>query len=82
MAEKKYVGLRPCPFCKGQAKRASCKYSGRLIGVSTGADGMPAGGIYEELRWYAVKCTKCGVSQPKRTYHSREESDEAWNRRA
>lgn len=82
MAEKKYAGLKPCPFCKGQAKRTSCKYSGELLRVETASDGSPMRGIYEELRWYAVKCTKCGVSQPKRTYHSREESDEAWNRRA
>lgn len=72
---KKLPELKACPFCKGKPRRKSAAYSGAFLGV----DANP---MYEPLHWYTVKCTACGVEQPQRTYHTREESDNAWNNRA
>lgn len=70
--------LKDCPFCKGRAKRQSHVYSGDLISI----DFSLLRGVYEEKRYYVVKCSQCGISQPKRKYATREESDAAWNNRA
>lgn len=70
--------LKNCPFCNGKARRQSHAYSGDLICVNPDCITQ---GIYEEKRWYIVKCTECGISQPKRKYETREESDAAWNDR-
>ena len=64
--------LKPCPFCWGKARYTFGKYN--LLGSYGTAE--------EERRWYGVRCSKCGVSQPKRKYDTRELSTEAWNRRA
>ncbi len=69
-------GLRNCPFCQGKAKRIGRVYSGKLL-----TDPTTGAYSHEQLRWYAVKCSACGVSQPKRRYDTREESDAAWNAR-
>lgn len=63
--------LKPCPFCKGTAKRKHGKYN--LLG----AYGTPE----QDRTWYAVYCTKCHISQKSKMYYSREESDAAWNNR-
>ncbi len=63
------TNLRPCPFCGGKPKRKSAKY--HTLGIY--------GGI--EKQWYNVCCSNCGISQPFRKYFSREDADEAWNRR-
>ena len=78
MAKK--VPLEPCPFCKGSPKRQAHKFTpDGAVPVRT-PDGMNY--TYDQKTWYIVKCAECGVSQPKRTYLTREESDAAWNRRA
>ncbi len=64
--------LKPCPFCGGKARCTFGKYN--LLGAYGTAD--------EERRWYGVRCSKCGVSQPKKKYDTRELSTEAWNRGA
>lgn len=69
--------LKPCPFCKGKPRRKGHVYSGKFLGMSP-RNNLP---MYEELHWYIVECTKCGIAQPKRKYNSREESDTAWNTR-
>ena len=74
---EKLKPLKPCPFCKGTAKRKGRTYSGKFLGMDQ--NNQP---IYEQLKWYAVKCAACGIEQPKRTYHTRQESDDAWNNRA
>lgn len=77
--------LENCPFCGGKPRRASAAYSGKLLRVepvSPARPGLGVHGVYESLRWYAVKCTECGVAQPKRKYMTHQESDDAWNTRA
>lgn len=80
--KNKQTGLSACPFCGGKPRRQSAWYSGKRVGLEYGSNGLVIGAEYESLKWYAVKCTECGVSQPKRKYHTREEADEAWNKRA
>lgn len=63
--------LKPCPCCGGKAKRFSASYN--TLGAY--------GGESTENRWYNVRCTVCKLSQPLRYYFTREESDEAWNKR-
>lgn len=63
--------LKPCPCCGGKAKRKYGKYN--LLG----AYGTPK----EVRQWFAVHCSVCGLSQPKRKYDTRELATEAWNRR-
>lgn len=63
--------LKPCPFCLGRAKRKHGKYN--LLG----AYGTPE----QDRTWYAVYCTKCYISQPQKTYFTREDSDNNWNNR-
>ena len=63
--------LSNCPFCNGKAKRKHGKYN--LLGAY--------GTKNEDRHWYAVCCTVCGISQPKKKYDTREASDEAWNTR-
>lgn len=70
--------LKNCPFCGGKPKRHGHVYKGKFLGVDP--DSITQG-IYEQLHWYTVKCTKCGISQPRQMYSTREESDRAWNRR-
>lgn len=72
--------LKPCPFCAAEAKRQGHQYQGKLLNVEKiGYRTIPR---YEQLHWYIVKCSECGVSQPRKKYTTREESDEAWNNRA
>ena len=71
-AAKNLPELTACPFCKGQPRRIHGTYTGELIDPEPPA-------MWECLPWYGVKCTNCGVSQPRRKYNTREESDAAWN---
>lgn len=66
------VKLRACPFCNGKAKRTHGCYN------LAGSYGTPD----QDRTWYGVACTGCGISQPRRMYHTREESDTAWNKRS
>ena len=63
--------LKNCPFCGGKARCTFGKYN--LLGAY--------GTTEEERRWYGVRCSRCGVTQQKRKYHTREEANEAWNGR-
>lgn len=65
------TSLKPCPFCRGRAKRKHGKYN------PLGAYGSPE----QDRTWYAVYCTKCYISQCPKMYFSREDSDVAWNTR-
>lgn len=71
------TALKTCPICKGPAKRQSASYHNDFLGFDDA--GRP---IYKKRKWFVVKCAKCGLSQPKRTYATREKSDAAWNNRA
>lgn len=74
------VKLLPCPFCGAEPKRYGHTYQGKLIGTEYlwPTYVVPR---YEQLHWYIVKCPKCKISQPKKVYSTREESDAAWNQR-
>ena len=63
--------LKPCPFCGGKARRKHDTYN--LLGAYGNKD--------TKREWHAIWCPSCKMSQPKRTYASREQSEEAWNRR-
>ena len=64
--------LKPCPFCGWKARLKHGSYN------LFGAYGTPN----EDRKWYGVFCYECGVSQPKRTYDTKEKAIEAWNKRA
>lgn len=59
--------LKQCPFCGGSPRRITHWFNDEKDGSHR---------IY-----YVVKCTQCSISQPKRKYFSRNESDTAWNSR-
>ena len=64
--------LKPCPFCGGKARMKYGKYN--LLGAY--------GGPENDREWVGVYCKKCNVTQPPRTYSTKTEAIEAWNRRA
>lgn len=68
---KRDVMLMPCPCCGGRAVRKSAKYN------TLGAYGTAE----TDKKWYGVYCKSCRLSQPARYYFTREDSDNAWNRR-
>ena len=58
--------LKPCPFCGGKARRV---YEPEVIEEYTGK------------KWaYTVSCERCAASTG--LCYTREQADEAWNRRA
>lgn len=63
--------LNKCPFCSSPPAIKHGTY--KPLG-SFGPEGS-------ERTWFAVYCRNCGVSQPARKYHSREEAEGNWNRR-
>ena len=63
--------LKPCPFCGGKARHKAAKFN------KLGAYGDKK----DDLKWHAIYCTTCKLSQPARTYFAEEEAVEAWNRR-
>lgn len=63
--------LKPCPFCGGKSRHKAAKFN------KLGAYGDKK----DDLKWHAIYCTACKLSQPARTYFSDEEAVEAWNRR-
>jgi hypothetical protein len=63
--------LKNCPCCGGKAKIKSAKYN------TLGAYGSKE----TEKQWWGIYCTECGLTQPSRKYHSKEESITAWNNR-
>jgi len=63
--------LKNCPFCGKKAIVKGAKYN--TLGMY--------GNSETEKYWYAVYCPKCGVGQPKKTYFSKDDAVEAWNKR-
>lgn len=65
------MSLKSCPCCGGKARLKSAKFN------TLGAYGTKD----TEKQWYGVYCTSCKLSQPQRYYFTKEESEEAWNKR-
>ena len=63
--------IKPCPFCGGKARTKGAKYN--ELGSY--------GDTKDDKHWYGVYCPTCHVNQPKRTYFSKEEAIEIWNKR-
>lgn len=64
--------LKNCPFCGEKAIVKGAKYN--TLGMY--------GNSETEKHWYAVYCPKCKISQPKKTYFSKDDAVKAWNKRA
>lgn len=60
-----------CPCCGGKAKVKSAKYN--LLGAYGNED--------TERKWWAVYCTNCKLSQPSRTYDTKDKAVNIWNHR-
>lgn len=64
--------LKNCPFCGEKVIVKGAKYN--TLGMY--------GNSETEKHWYAVYCPKCKISQPKKTYFSKDDAVKAWNKRA
>lgn len=63
--------LKNCPCCDGKARLKSAKFN--ILGAY--------GTKETDKQWYSIYCTSCKLSQPKRYYFTKEEAEEAWNKR-
>lgn len=79
MPSTKLKPLPACPFCNGKPKRIASKFTPDDATPKQKPDGTYE---YKTKTWYGVKCESCGIAQPRRTYLTREESDNAWSKRA
>jgi mRNA degradation ribonuclease J1/J2 len=65
-------GLKPCPFCGGEAARNTVTYSERMVSEQH----------WEQSTFHGVNCIVCGVTNVGMVGHATpERAAERWNRR-